>query len=421
MSSFSPLEPKLLEKIDAIRQQFPALNIQGADSQPVFFDGPGGTQIPDSVIAAVGDYYRQGNSNLGGDFSVSQTTVDIVTTARECIATLVGATSPDTIVFGANMTSLTLSFSRSIGQTWQAGDNIILSAADHGGNRSAWERIAVERGVHVHYIPIIDKQCVLDLTCFDALINEKTRLVAVTAASNVSGTRTDLEHIVRSAKVHGAMSYIDAVHLLPHQRINVDTLGCDFLAGSVYKFFGPHVGFIYGKKQHLENFKPYKVEPAPSYPPNCWETGTLNFEALAGTIAAIHYIASLGEGDSLDKQLDDAYQNIICYEHYLAKKCLDKLTAIPEVTLYGVHSSSYHERTPTFSLSFSNHHPKMVSKALGEKSIFTWSGHLYADKLIESIGLSETGGILRIGLTHYNTESEVDFFIDTLEKVLQSK
>ncbi|MCV2402513.1 cysteine desulfurase-like protein [Marinomonas sp. C2222] len=420
MSSFSQHKPKLLEQINSIRQQFPALNTQDSESLPIFFDGPGGTQIPTSVIAAVGDYYRQGNSNLGGDFSVSRKTVDIVNTARDCVATLVGATSPSTIVFGANMTSLTLSFSRSIGQTWQAGDNIILSEADHGGNRSAWKRIAEERGVHVHYIPIIDKKCALDLKYFDTLINNKTRLVAVTAASNVSGTRTDLEHIIKAAKENGAISYIDAVHLLPHQRLNVTELDCDFLAGSVYKFFGPHVGFVYGKKQHLEGFKPYKVEPAPTFPPNCWETGTLNFEALAGTVAAIHYMASLGEGDSLDEQLDDAYQNIIRYEHHLAKMCLDKLIAMPEVTIYGVHNDSYHERTPTFALSFANHQPKEIAQALGEKNIFTWSGHLYADKLIDSLGLSDKGGILRIGLTHYNTEAEVDLFIETLESILNS-
>lgn len=424
MSSYSP--PKLLQNITQIRRQFPALEVSATDCQtmqrsPIFFDGPGGTQIPTSVITAVGDYYRQGNSNLGGDFIVSQKTVAMVDAARASVATFIGAPSPDNIVFGANMTSLTLHFSRSIAQSWKAGDNIILSVADHGGNRSAWERVAEERGVHVRYIPIVDYKCELDLQVFDELLDENTRLIAVTAASNVSGTLTDLPYIVQASKKYSVLTYIDAVHLLPHQRMNVEQLDCDFLVGSVYKFFGPHLGFVYGKKRYLENFIPYKVEPAPRYAPNCWETGTLNFEALAGTIAAIEYIASLGEGGILGDRLDDAYKNIAQYEHYLAKQCLDRLMTMPAVTVYGMPHADHQYRTPTFALSFENHHPKAVACKLGEKNIFTWSGHLYADKLIDSLGLTTAGGILRIGLTHYNTEEEVVRFLDALAQVVQKK
>jgi cysteine desulfurase family protein (TIGR01976 family) len=412
--------PKMANTIENVRQQFPALTPLNISPVPIYFDGPGGTQIPQSVIDAVGNYYRQGNSNLGGDFLASQKTVALVQSARERIASLVGAAASENIVFGANMTTLTLHFSRSISQSWQAGDNIILSESDHGGNRSAWESIAIERGVKIRYLPIKDHQCALNLQVLDSLINEKTKLVAVTAASNVTGTLTDLEYIISAAKKVGALTYIDAVHLLPHQRVNVSQLDCDFLAGSVYKFFGPHLGFVYGKSHHLENLTPYKVFPAPTYAPSCWETGTLNFEALAGAIAAVDYIASLGEGRTLDSQLDDAYVNIIAYEQYLTQLWLEKLSAIRGITLYGIPNADLCLRTPTFALSFEGRTPKEVARVLGGKNICTWSGHLYADKLIDALSLSNSGGILRVGLTHYNTVEEVDRFFDELSRIVGS-
>ena len=412
------LLPKLATKIENVRGQFPALVSSSGDFSPIYFDGPGGTQIPQSVIDAVGNYYRQGNSNLGGDFLTSQKTVELVQTAREYIATLVGAESAENIVFGANMTTLTLHFSRSISQTWQAGDNIILSELDHGGNRSAWECVALERNVTIHYLPVVDNQCQLDLQQLDYFFNERTRLVAVTAASNVTGTIVDLDCIITAAKKVGALTYIDAVHLLPHQRVNVSRLDCDFLAGSVYKFFGPHLGFVYGKSQHLNGFTPYKVFPAPEYPPNCWETGTLNFEALAGTIAAVDYIASLGEGTNLDEKLEDAYKNITSYEGYLATLWLEQLAALDGVSLYGLAAANMYSRTPTFALSFDELVPKDIARLLGEKNICTWSGHLYADKLIDALSLTELGGILRIGLTHYNTVEEVNQFFEGLKEIL---
>ena len=415
MSSY--LQPKIANKIDYIRQQFPALQVKPT---PVYFDGPGGTQIPNVVIESINAYLQQGNSNLGGHFLASQQTVALVQTARERMATLIGATSSKNIIFGANMTTLTLHMSRSISESWQAGDNIILSELDHAGNRSAWERIAIERGVKVHYLTISDKQCQLDLQQFDQLLNERTRLVAVTAASNVTGTLTDIEYIVQKAKTVNAISYIDAVHLLPHRRVNVKQIDCDFLACSVYKFFGPHLGVVYGKKHLLNTLHPYKVIPAPNYAPNCWETGTLNFEALAGTISAVDYIASLGEGSTLDEQLDDAYSNIIEYEQYLTKLFLEETNRLENVTLYGIPDYNLNRRTPTFALSFKAHDPNNIARKLGEKCICTWSGHLYADKLIEALSLSESGGVLRVGLTHYNTIEEVGYFFEVLNKILDS-
>lgn len=412
MSSYLPLNS---DNVNQLRAQFPALQRSVNGQLPLYLDGPGGTQLPDSVIDAFSAYLKNGNSNLGGKFAVSQETVDLVGDARRHAAAMLGA-APEEIFFGANMTSVTFSFSRALSQQWQEGDEVIVTQADHGANRSSWIMAAKDRGVTVHYLPVKDHTGALDLDALDRLLNDKTQLVAVTGASNITGTITDLSSVVAKSHAVGAKVFVDAVHLLPHQLVDVKALDVDFLAGSAYKFYGPHLGFLYGKKEYLSTITPYKVEPAPSAAPNCWETGTLNFEALSAFVAAVEYLASLGEGDDLRTRLASSYDNIHQYETTLSAYFLDKLKAVKNVQLYGVESVE--GRTATFALRFGERDPLEIATALGKQQIYVWNGHLYADKLTDAFGVTDKGGILRVGLMHYNTREEIDRFFSALEIIL---
>ncbi|PCJ59003.1 MAG: cysteine desulfurase-like protein [Planctomycetota bacterium] len=402
-----------------IRKQFPALKQTINDKTPLFFDGPGGTQMPLKVIEAIQEYLFKGNSNLGGHFEVSKQTVDLVENARHHAAIFLGAASEREIVFGANMTSLTLHFSRSISRDWKAGDEIILTELDHGANRSPWELVAAERGVIVKYLKINGQECSIDLDQMKSMLSNKTKLVAVTAASNVAGTFVDITKVVEHGHAVGALVFIDAVHLLPHQRVNVQEIGCDFLASSSYKFFGPHLGLMYGRLELLESLVPYKVAPAPKLSPGKWETGTQSFEALAGFIASIEYLASLGEGDDLNQQLTSGYEMLNNIESELSELFLKELETINGVHLIGLPlARGVNGRTATFALTFDKHTPEEVAMALGREQIFVWNGHMYADKLIETLGLKDSGGVLRVGLTHYNTIEEIHLFFEVLKKIL---
>ncbi|EDP60252.1 cysteine desulfurase-like protein [Vibrio sp. AND4] len=415
--NLSPFNPNPLSvSIDKLREQFPALQCQNMGHTPIYFDGPGGAQQPISVIESYGNYLKQGNTNLGGHFSVSRKTGELVDTCRMKAAALFGADKKEEIVFGANMTSMTFHFSRAISQDWNEGDEIILSTADHGSNRSSWVMAARDKGVKVHYIPILDNTCKLDLEAYAGLLNDKTRLVAVTAASNLTGTIVDIDKVTRLAKANGSVVFIDAVHLLPHKIMDVASLGADFVAGSAYKFFGPHLGVFYGRHAALEHYSPYKVEPAPSCSPNCWETGTLNFEALSAFSSTIDYLASLGSGTGLREKLISGYNNIGQYENQLAEKFLTHLNAFPSIELFG--EPNVNNRTATFALRFGKLHPADVASYLGEQEIYTWSGHLYADKLTDALKITQQGGVLRVGLMHYNTEKEIERFFSALETIL---
>ncbi|NGN99841.1 cysteine desulfurase-like protein [Grimontia sp. S25] len=412
MSSYSPLNRN---NIDALRAKFPALQREVKGVTPVYLDGPGGTQMPDSVIDAFSAYLKGGNSNLGGKFQVSEETVDLVTQARECAAALLGS-APNEVFFGANMTSVTFSFSRALSQQWEEGDEVIVSVADHGANRSSWIMAAQDRGVTVHHLPIKDRSGTLDLNTLETLLSEKTKLVAVTAASNITGTITDLEAVIAKSHAVGAKVFVDAVHLLPHQLVDVKALDVDFLAGSAYKFYGPHLGFLYGKFDLLSAVTPYKVEPAPGFAPNCFETGTLNFEALSAFVASVEYLASLGDGDTLRSRLAKGYDNLHQYESALLAYFLEKLQSVESAELYGI--DGVEGRTATFALRFGDRDPMEIAEALGKQQIYVWSGHLYADKLTDAFGVTEKGGILRVGLMHYNTFEEIDRFFHALKSIL---
>jgi cysteine desulfurase family protein (TIGR01976 family) len=408
--------------IAQLREQFPAL-MQSVDGKsPIFLDGPGGSQVPQSVLNAMSAYLGHYNSNLGGAFFSSDKTVELMANARQAAADLLNAPSAQNIVFGPNMTSLTFSFSRAISRDWQAGDEIIVTNADHFSNVSSWQQAAEDKGVKVNTTLINEADCSLDMTQFESLLNSKTKLVAVTYASNTTGSINDIKRFIELAHAVGALVYVDAVHYAPHELIDVQALDCDFLACSAYKFFGPHLGMVYGKKEHLEGFTPYKVEPAKDVAPGRWETGTQSFEAMAGFIAAVDYIAAISElddGHTRRENLTAAFAKTKQHEMALSEHFLTRLVNYPRIKLYGIDDfDRLNERTPTFALTFEGLEPRAVSEFLGKQHICVWDGHFYAQGLCKQLNVLDTGGVVRIGCMHYNTVEELDKLFDMFDELL---
>ncbi|MGD1449454.1 cysteine desulfurase-like protein [Vibrio harveyi] len=407
--------------LNQIREQFPALAQYHNDRPVTFFDGPGGSQVPQSVLDSMMSYLGHFNSNLGGHYFSSQATVDVMQSARESAQALFNAPSSGNIVFGANMTSLTFQLSRAISRDWKEGDEIIVSALDHYSNVSSWQQAAEDKGVIVHQVRINEHDCTLDLEHLQSLLSEKTRLVAVTYASNTTGSIVDIHQVVELAHRIGAQVYVDAVHYAPHHLVDVQAIGCDFLACSAYKFFGPHVGIAYIADQWLHSIKPYKVEPATNIGPGRFETGTQSFEGLAGVTAAIEYLAQFDdEGASLRQRLEQSYALYNQHEQQLSAHFLQRLSALDGVNLFGINDESSQLRTPTFALTFDKYAPEFIAKTLGEHNICVWNGHFYALGLVRQLGLEESGGVVRIGCMHYNTTAEIDMLFDVLESILDA-
>jgi cysteine desulfurase family protein (TIGR01976 family) len=412
--SFDPIQ---------IRRQFPALQQEVNGRPAVFLDGPGGTQTPQAVIDAMVAYLQRDNSNSGGAFVTSRHTDEVVSAARQAVADLLNARRPEEIVFGQNMTSLTFAVSRAIARTWQPGDEIIVTRLDHDANISPWLAAAADRGVTVRWLDFRPEDCTLLLEDLAGLLNEKTRLVAVSHASNAVGTVVDVGRVVKMAHQAGALAYVDAVHYAPHGPIDVQALDCDFLASSAYKYYGPHTGVLYGKYELLDGLEAYKVRPSSNTPPGKWETGTQSFESIAGVKAAVDYLASLGQTESeagegyngRRRELKQALHNIRNYEAEISLRFLQKATAVPGLRVYGVTDiERIDERTPTFAVSLAGYNPRQVAEKLGDQGIFVWDGHYYAIAVMERLGLLDKGGLTRIGFVHYNTLDEVDRVIEAL-------
>ena len=407
-----------IQTIDPIvlREQFPALR-RTINGQPaVFLDGPGGTQAPERVIEAMTGYLRSGSSNHGGPFQTSRETDAATDAAREAMRDMLNANRAEEIVFGQNMTSLTFSISRAIAQEWQPGDEIVLTRIDHDGNVSPWLRAAEDRGVTVRRLDFRPENCTLAIDTLPGLLNEKTRLVAVNYASNAVGTINDVAKVVEMAHAVGALVYVDAVHFAPHDVVDVQALDCDFLACSVYKFFGPHTGVLYGKYEHLDRLNAYRVRPAGDIPPGKWETGTQSFESLSGVTAAIDYLASLGGQDGPRRErIVHGMKAIKQYEATLSERFLRAATRVPGIRVYGITDPEELERrTPTFAISLAGFSPEYVATYLGDRGFFVWHGHYYAVEVMARLELLESGGLVRIGFTHYNTYEELDRLIDVL-------
>ncbi len=394
----------------ALRDQFPALKRKVNGETAVFLDGPGGTQSPQSVIEAMSGYLAYGNSNLGGQFLTSRYVMEVVAQARQAMADLLNADRPEEISFGQNMTSLTFSFSRALARTWQAGDEIIVTRLDHDANISPWLMAAEDRGVTVRWLDLNPADGTMKLDELPGLLNDKTRLLAITAASNFIGSITDLKTAITLAHNAGVQVYVDAVHYTPHGPVDVQAWDCDFLVCSVYKFFGPHTGVLYGKYEHMESLTAYKVRPAPAHAPGKWETGTQSFESLAGVTATVNYLAAIGgEEGSRRERVHRAMQRTKAYEMMLSERFLRGATAVPDLKIYGITDiERLDERTPTFGVSLAGYTPTEVAANLGEQGIFVGAGHYYAIAVAERLGLLDKGGVVRIGFAHYSTTEEVD-------------
>jgi cysteine desulfurase family protein (TIGR01976 family) len=410
-----------------VRSQFPSLS-QTVDGHPAaFLDGPGGTQVPQRVIEAISAYLGHDNANTGGAYATSRNTDAMIARARAAMGDFLNC-GADEVAFGPNMTTLTFAISRAIGRELRPGDEILVTRLDHDANVSPWTSMAEDRGVTVRWAEIHDEDCTLDMADLASKINSKTKLVAVGYASNAVGTINPVKRIVQLAHQAGALAYIDAVHYGPHGLIDVAALDCDFLACSTYKFFGPHMGVLYGKREHLKRFRPYKVRPNTNAIPNCWEWGTLNHECISGIEACVEYIADLGrrshpEVSSRRAAIEAAYAAIHEHERGLLKKMMDGLKATLGLKIYGITDPArFNERCTTFAVRDISGRPGLtpleLATKLGERGFFTWDGNYYALNLTEHLDVEKSGGFLRIGLVHYNTVDEVESLLAALRQIV---
>jgi cysteine desulfurase family protein (TIGR01976 family) len=410
--------------VHALRTQFPALNELYNGRPAIFFDNPGGTQTPQVVIDAMVDYLTRRNANTNGLFETSRRTDETIDHARQATADLLGA-DQDEVVFGANMTSLTFHLARSLAAQFGPQDEIIVTRADHDANVAPWLMLAQDRGARVQWADMDTENCTLDLEHLHSLINERTKLVAVGYASNASGTINDVKTIVEWAREAGAYTFIDAVQYAAHGLIDVKALGCDFLACSAYKFFGPHVGILYGKREHLGRLRAYRVRPAGDELPGKWENGTKNHEGLAGVAAAIDYLAGLGVhysgapvGASRREKLAAAWREIGDYEQMLIERLIEGLEVVPGVRIYGITNRyEWNQRVATVSIRKEGTTPQQLAETLDAQNIFAWNGNFYAYEFSHRLGAEPSGGFLRLGLVHYNTLEEIDRCLRVLERM----
>ena len=404
--------------LSAIRSRFPSL-AREMDGRPVVFaDAPGGSQVPEAVIEAMSGYLRRSNANAHGAFTTSQETDDVIAGAHRAAADLLNA-DPDEVIFGPNATTLLLAISRSVGRTLSPGDEVVVTRLDHDANVRPWVLAAEDAGATVRWVDLRVDDVTLDVDSFAAVLTERTKVVAFTLASNAVGTVTpaaDLTRLVRERT--GAIVACDGVHVAQHRGIDVRAIGADLVACSPYKIFGPHLGIVFGRRELLTSLRPYKVRPAGDEPPDAFETGTQNHEAFAGWIAAVDSLAGLAADDAghRRRRLADAFERtIVPYEAELSKRFLDGIASIPGVRLFGIAGADrVHERTPTFAIRVGDRHPAETAKALAERGVYVWDGNYYALELMERLGLEQTGGAVRIGFCHYNTEAEVDRVLEEL-------
>ena len=417
--------------LDTIRAQFPALSIRDGELPRVYLDNPAGTQVPQKIVDRMSDCLIRSNANELGHFRTSQMVDAIIEGAHEAIADLINAPSRDEIVFGPNMTTLTLHVSRSIGRCLNPGDEIILSRMDHDANVSPWLLLARDLDLEVRWLPFNTETFEFDLDKLDEILTDKTKLVCVGGASNLTGTINDIKTICAKARDAGAWTYIDAVQLVPHVSTDVQELGCDFLVCSAYKFFGPHQGALWGRRELLEMLEPYKVRPASDNIPFCYETGTQNHEGMAGTIAAVDYFAWIGE--TMGGQYHEKYEQfatrrkhvhaaldcLFAYEHGVAEHLVKGLQTLPCVRIQGISATdAMHRRVPTVSFTVDGVSPDTIAERLAAQNIFVWSGHYYAVELANHLNIYDSGGTVRIGPVHYNSRAEIDQLLNALDDML---
>jgi cysteine desulfurase family protein (TIGR01976 family) len=410
--------------VEAIRSEFPSLTLEQGGRPVVFLDGPGGTQVSRRVINAITAYYRTANANEGGAFATSKRSDEVVAAARGAVADFYGAESPGAIKFGYNMTTLTFHISRSIAAFFAPGDEILVTALDHEANVSPWQAAARDHGLTLKTVDFRPDDCTLDRDDLDRNLSPRTRLVAVGYASNAVGTINPIADIARRAHAVGALVYVDAVHYAPHASIDVANNGADFLVTSAYKWYGPHLGALWAREELLERLPKYKVRPAH----DDFETGTPNLEAIAGTGAAVDYFEALGRrsgepvtgiGVGRRQALVEAMSLIRAYELELLERLIDGLAAIRGVRIWGITEPARFaaERAPTVSLTIAGVSARQAAQHLATRGIFAWDGDFYARALVERLGLYQSGGLLRLGIVHYNTAAEIDRTLEALEGI----
>jgi len=406
-----------------IRGQFPSFAETVNGHPAAYLDGPGGTQVPQRVIDAISNYLKHANANTCGAFLTSRRTNETIAAGRAAMADFFHC-DPDEVAFGFNMTSLTYAMSRAIGRDLGPGDEIVLTLLDHDANFSPWQALT-ERGVTVRHVEFNPADCTLDMHDLARKITSKTKLVAVGYASNAVGTINPVKEIVRLAHQAGAMTYVDAVHYAPHGPIDVRDLDTDFLVCSSYKFFGPHMGVLYGKRERLTRLDPYKVRANTNDSPNRWEWGTLNHECIAGITACVDYLADLGrqvDGSATTRReaLMAAYKEIVAYERALCERLVAGMKSIPGLKIYGITDPArFDRRCPTLAVRIEGHTPLELSTKLGDRGFFTWDGNYYAINVTERLDVEKDGGFLRIGLFHYNTVEEVDRLLGAMKEIVR--
>lgn len=405
-----------------VRQQFPALARQVAGRQAVFWDGPAGSQVPQRVIDAVGRCLIEANANLHGGFETSREAGERLASAQSALADFVGSPDPESIVFGANTTSLAFAASRAIAKTWKPGDEVVVTELDHDANVAPWMTAAADAGATIRTVRLRPEDGTLDLDDLQAKLNERTRLVAFTAASNALGTLTPVAEICRRIHDAGAVAWVDAVHAAPHVRLDAADWNCDFLACSAYKFFGPHVGVMYARPELLAEYSPYKVRPAPNTGPERWMNGTQPLELICGAAEAIEYLADLGRqanpaATNRSGALDAAWQVIGDYERTLAGRLLEGLAKLSSYRVEGLSDlDRLDERTPTVAVTHESLTARTLAERLAERGVFAWDGNFYALNTTTALGL-EPDGVLRLGMLHYNTTEEVDYVLGALAEI----
>ena len=419
--------------IESVRARFPALSIADDGVRRIYFDNPAGTQVPASVADAMTDCLLNKNANLGGYFASSEAAGALVDAARTSMADFLNAPSAKEIIFGQNMTTLTLHLSRSIGRQFRAGDEIIVSQMDHDANVWPWVLLARDLNLEVKWLPFSKETFEFDLDHLDNLLSDRTRLVCVGGASNLTGTINDISAISAKARDVGAITYVDAVQSAPHIATDVQELGCDFLVCSAYKFFGPHQGILWGRRELLEGLEPYKVRPAPEAIPDCFETGTQSHEDFAGVAAAVDYFAWIGETMAQDywsrwsrlsgrrQKLHAAMDFLFDYEKTLAEHLLEGLARLDGVTIQGITAAdALQRRVPTVAFTHDTVPSAAIAQALAGRNIFVWSGHNYAIEVAKTLGIYETGGAVRVGPVHYNSHDEIDTLLAALADIISA-
>ncbi|MBC7855805.1 MAG: cysteine desulfurase-like protein [Pirellulaceae bacterium] len=409
--------------VPSLRAQFPALARREGDQPAVFLDGPAGTQVPQSIIDAMSHYLSHCSANHGGLFPTGRESDALLDEIHRGLVDFVGADDPDEIAFGQNMTSLTFAFSRALGRTWKPGDEIVVTLLDHDANVTPWVLAARDAGIKVQYVRFHADDCTLNLEDFRAKITSRTKLVAIGCASNATGGINPVRQIADWAHEAGALVFADAVHFAPHGLVDVKALGVDFLACSAYKFFGPHIGVLWGRRELMESLEAYKVRPANDALPSKWMTGTQSHESMAGALAAVEYLTGIGRGlagnSSLSRRqaLVKTYEAIVRYESSLVSRLLAGLAEIPEIKVFGITDPTrLSERVATVSFRHQRFTSAQLAEHLGSRGIFAWHGNYYALNLSEQLG-HEPHGMLRVGFVHYNTADEVERLLAELREL----